>query len=48
MQSVAAFADAAIAASGWRRTAAKTAAWIALLFVACYALAVFLFAVRVV
>ena len=47
VQSISAFADAAVAASGWRRTAAKTAAWLALLFLACYVLAVFLFAARV-
>jgi hypothetical protein len=47
IQNIAAFAAAASAATGWRRTAARVAAWLVLGFIACYVLVVFLTAVRV-
>jgi hypothetical protein len=48
LQGMSAFADAATVAKGWRRTAARTAAWLALLFIAGYVLLVFGLATKLV
>jgi hypothetical protein len=48
IQGISAFADAAINAKGWRRTAAKSAAWTALAFIVLYVLVVFGFATHLV
>jgi hypothetical protein len=48
IQGISAFADAAIAAKGWRRTAARLAAWLALIFIAGYVLLVFGLATKLV
>jgi hypothetical protein len=48
LQGISAFAQAAIAAKGWRRKAARIAAWLALLFIAGYVLLVFGLATKLV
>jgi hypothetical protein len=46
IQGMTAFADAAVNATGWRRTLAQGAAWIALLFIVGYVLVLAGFAIR--
>ncbi|MBV9593143.1 MAG: hypothetical protein JO147_05005 [Actinobacteria bacterium] len=46
VQGVAAFAAATTAATGWRRTAGKAAAWLALLFIVGYVAAALIMAVH--
>ena len=48
LQAMSAFADAASAAQGWRRSAARLAAWIALALIASYVLLVFGLATKLV
>ncbi len=48
LQGISAFAEAAIAAKGWRRKAARIAAWTALILIACYVLLVFGLATKIV
>jgi hypothetical protein len=46
IQNISAFASAAINATGWRRTAARVGAWLALAFIAGSLLAVLIISIR--
>jgi hypothetical protein len=46
LQNVSAFADAAGNATGWRRLAARTAAWTALLLIATYVVVVLVLSIK--
>jgi hypothetical protein len=48
IQSISAFADAAVNATGWRRSVAKLFAWGALVFIVVYVLVVFGLATKLV